>query len=202
VIVIPISAIEHAAYCERQCALIHVDGVWADNEHTVRGRWVHRRVDEPGRRSQRGRVVVWAVPLWSERYGLTGRADAIEVHPDGSVVPVEYKAGRRHGDAAHLQLCAQALCLEEMLGRPVVTGRVWFAGPRRSTPVALDGALRGRTIDTISRVRAMFLDVRLPSAPDDQRCSQCQLNAHCLPRIAASPQRVLSYMQEIVWSSS
>lgn len=111
--VVAISAIEHYVYCPRQCALIHVDGVWSDNAHTVRGERGHRRADTFATRSERGVRVVRAVPLWSETLGLTGRADAVELHADDSIVPVEYKIGSRHGDAAHLQLAAQALCLEE-----------------------------------------------------------------------------------------
>ena len=201
-IVVPISAIEHAEYCARQCALIHVDGVWTENEHTVRGSRAHRWVDQRWQRKERGRVVVRAVPLWSERHGLTGRADAIEVHPDGAVVPVEYKAGRRHGDTAHLQLCAQALCLEEMLRRPIPVGRLWYAGPRKSVRVRLDDELRARTIVMIERIRGMFVGDRLPPAVADERCSQCQLAAHCLPTMVAEPTRVMRYLQEVLWSSS
>ena len=110
-IVIPISAIEHFVYCPRQCALIHCDGVWADNAHTVRGSRAHRRVNSGKARRERGKLVLRAIPLWSEELGLTGRADAVEL--DGDVVrPVEYKSGVPHGTAADLQVCAQAMCLE------------------------------------------------------------------------------------------
>ena len=113
--VVAISAIEHFSYCARQCALIHCDGVWADNAHTVRGSRAHRRVDSGQSRKERGKLVLRAIPLWSEELGLSGRADAVEI--DGETVrPIEYKAGTPHGAAANLQLCAQGLCLEEMLG--------------------------------------------------------------------------------------
>ena len=113
-LVVPISAIEHFVYCPRQCALIHCDGVWNDNAHTVRGTRAHRRVDSGQHRRERGRQVLRAIPLWSEALGLSGRADAVEMER-GAVRPVEYKSGVRHGAAADLQLCAQAMCLEEML---------------------------------------------------------------------------------------
>ncbi|MXW23318.1 MAG: Dna2/Cas4 domain-containing protein, partial [Chloroflexi bacterium] len=90
--VIQISAIEHFVYCPRQCALIHCDGVWSDNAHTVRGARAHRRVDSGEHRQERGRQVLRAIPLWSEELGLSGRADAVEVEDD-AVRPVEYKAG-------------------------------------------------------------------------------------------------------------
>ena len=143
--VVQISAIEHFVYCPRQCALIHCDGVWSDNAHTVRGSRAHRRVDSGEHRQERGRQVLRAIPLWSEELGLSGRADAVEVEGD-AVRPVEYKAGVRHGSAADLQLCAQALCLEEMLDVEIPHGYVWYGGPRRRLAGRLHrGAARRRT---------------------------------------------------------
>lgn len=191
---IAISAIEHHAYCPRQCALIHVDGVWTDNRHTVRGQRVHRRVDSGDHRRERGRRVLRAVPLWSEALGLSGRADAVEVSDGGEVAPVEYKAGVRHGDAAHLQLCAQALCLEEMLGVEVPVGYLWFSALRRRARVMLDDSLRDATVEVIAKIRASFTAVALPVAVDDARCSECQLLGHCLPSVVADPARVRSYV--------
>lgn len=198
--VIQISALEHLAYCRRQCALIHVDGVWSDNAHTVRGTAGHRRVDSGEHRVERGRRVLRSIPLWSERYGLTGRADAVELDDAGRFEPVEYKMGVLHGDAAHVQLCAQALCLEEMTGRPVVTGALWFSGPRRRLAVPIDDNLRHRTIAAIDEVRAMFTARRLPPAPDDERCPSCQLLGHCLPGAVAHPRRVVEHLANEVFS--
>ena len=192
--VVAISAIEHYTYCPRQCALIHVDGVWADNVHTVRGERGHRRADRFAGRSERGVQVVRAVPLWSEALGLTGRADAVEFHPDGSIVPVEYKIGIRHGDAAHLQLAAQALCLEEMLGRSVTQGALWFSGPRRRLPVLIDDTLRSRTLEVISAIRVLVDGGRLPVAVHDARCHECQLLGHCLPEVVTAPGMVEAYL--------
>lgn len=196
--IVPIAAIEHHVYCPRQCALIHVDGLWLDNIHTVRGERGHRRVDSGETRSERGRVVLRAVPLWSEALGLSGRADAVEVEPDGRVVPVEYKMGTRHGQAADLQLCAQALCLEEMLGVAVPEGFLWFSGPRRRVPVSIDSALRDRTLEAIEEIRSWMKAQRLPPPVDDARCKQCQLLDLCQPSISAQPSRVSRYMTESV----
>ena len=91
--IVPISAIEHFVYCPRQCALIHCDGVWSDNAHTVRGLRAHRRVDGGQHRHERGRKVLRGIPLWSEALGLSGRADVVEI-AIGAVRPVEYKSGR------------------------------------------------------------------------------------------------------------
>jgi len=196
--VVALSAIEHYAYCPRQCALIHVDGVWEDNAHTVRGRLGHTRADTFATRLERGVRVVRAVPLWSEIHGLSGRADAVEFHADGSVVPVEYKMGTPHGDAAHLQLAAQALCLEEMLKRPVKLGALWFSGPRRRVAVPIDVTLRARAVETIRSIRTLLASGRLPCAVNDERCEQCQLLAYCLPGVVSDPAQLHNYLTEVV----
>ena len=160
--VIPISAIEHFVYCPRQCALIHCDGVWADNAHTVRGTRAHRRADSGRHRTERGARVLRGIPLWSEPLGLSGRADIVEV--DGDVVhPVEYKSGVRHGKTADLQLCAQALCLEEMLDVTIPSGSVWYGGPRRRVNVELHSALRRQTLATIDAIREQMLTGSCPT---------------------------------------
>lgn len=197
---IPISALEHHAYCPRQCALIHVDGVWTDNTHTVEGSRGHRRVDTGFKRTERGRLVIRAVPLWSERLGLSGRADAIELGPAGEVVPVEYKIGGRHGDAADIQLCAQGFCLEEMLGFDVNHGFVWYSQPRRRQEVRFDASLRSRTASAIDTVRALLESSSLPEAPNDRRCTECQLLGHCMPAVVARPARVATYVAEEVFA--
>jgi CRISPR-associated exonuclease Cas4 len=192
--VVPLSALEHHLYCPRQCALIHVDGVWAENAHTVAGQRAHRRVDSGTARRERGRRVLRAIPLYSDRYGLSGRADAIEVHDDGSIVPVEYKAGRRHGQAADVQLCAQGFCLEEMTGTPVPFGYVWYGAPRRRLRVDFDDSLRGRTVGIIDEIREVLRSDRLPPAVADRRCTECQLEPYCLPDVVIRPGDLLSYV--------
>lgn len=191
--VVWISAIEHFAYCPRQCALIHCDGVWTDNVHTVRGSRAHQRVDAGQSRSERGKLVLRAIPLWSEALGLSGRADVIEI--DGEVVrPVEYKSGTRHGSAADLQLCAQAMCLEEMLGVEIPEGYVWYGGPRRRVRVPLTKELRREVQEVIRRIRQQLSTGDLPSAPNDARCTECQLRSHCVPELTSAPRRVDRYM--------
>ncbi|HLH69937.1 MAG TPA: CRISPR-associated protein Cas4 [Candidatus Dormibacteraeota bacterium] len=196
--IVPISALEHHRYCPRQCALVHVDGLWFDNEHTVRGAAGHLRADSGTHRRERGRQVLRAIPLWSESLGLSGRADVVEVTADGTLVPVEYKVGSRHGDAAHVQLCAQALCLEEMTGRPVREGFLWFAPARRRLRVDFDVDLRALTLSTIEEVRAWLRDEQLPPPVNDARCRQCQLLDHCQPELCADPDRIRAYLAEVV----
>ena len=196
--IVSISAIEHFAYCPRQCALIHCDGVWSDNAHTVRGTHAHRRVDGGRHRQERGRMVLRAIPLWSEALGLSGRADAVEVK-DGQVTPVEYKAGTRHGIAADLQVCAQALCLEEMLQVEIPHGHVWYGGPRRRLRVDFTPALRNQVRTAIGEIREQLRTGELPSAPNDKRCKECQLRNHCLPELASAPRRASRYMSAVVF---
>ena len=152
---IPISAIEHHVYCPRQCALIHCDGVWNDSAHTVRGSRAHRRVDSGKHRRERGKLVLRAIPLWSETLGLSGRADAIEIEGE-DVCPVEYKSGVAHGQAANLQLCAQAMCLEEMLGVEVTEGYVWYGGPRRRIRVGFHFSLRQEVERVVNAIRSQL----------------------------------------------
>ena len=196
--VIPISAIEHFAYCPRQCALIHCDGVWSDNAHTVRGTRAHRRVDSGQHRTERGRRVLRGIPLWSESLGLSGRADAVEM--DGVAVrPVEYKSGVRHGIAADLQLCAQAMCLEEMLGIDVPLGSIWYGGPRRRVEVEFTDTLRARMMVAIDAIREQLLTGVLPDAVNDERCTECQLLHHCLPGVTNSTRKVERYLSSVVF---
>ena len=200
--VVAISALEHHAYCPRQCALIHVDGVWADNVHVIRGARGHRRADAGEHRTERGRRVLRSVQLWSESLGLSGRADVVELHDDGRLVPVEYKIGRRHGLTAHLQVAAQALCLEEMTGTTVPTGAIWFSASRQREEVAVDAALRALTRTVIDVVRENLGSTRLPPAPNDHRCRECQLLGHCLPEVVEQPAAVDRYVQEVLWCVS
>ena len=121
---VPISAIEHSSYCPRQCALIQ-EQTFEENVYTVRGRLSHERVDSGDVETRPGVRVLRSLPLWSERLGLRGKADVVELRPSEPPFPVEYKVGRRHPPHADLQLCAQALCLEEMLGVEIPDGAVY-----------------------------------------------------------------------------
>ena len=139
-----------------------------------------------------------AIPLWSEVLGLSGRADAVEIE-GAAVRPVEYKSGTRHGDAADLQLCAQALCLEEMLEVEIPHGYVWYGGPRRRVQVDFALELRRGVRDVIRRIRAQLLRFELPAAPNDERCAQCQLLHHCLPGLTSAPRKVKRYLAHAVF---
>lgn len=175
---IPISALEHFSYCPRQCALIHVEQVFEDNVFTERGHIAHRRVDQP--RLMDG-TTRFAVPLWSDELGLVGRADAVEFRDD-AVVPVEHKVGAlRRWRHEEIQLCAQALCLEEMLGLAVPEGAIFYRASQTRRRVAITRSLRAATESLIAEVRDVLTTARLPDPVADQRCRHCSLKMICLP---------------------
>ena len=189
--IVLISALEHYSYCPRQCALIHVEQVFDENVFTLRGRHAHDRADGPTTRIENGVRIERALPLWSDRWGLNGRGDVVEFHPDGRIIPVEYKHGtrreRRHDD---LQLCAQALCLEEMLGTAVDTGAVFSLQTKRRRDVAFTEDLRSETHEVIAQVRHLLQSSGpLPEAVDDKRCPRCSLIDACLPGAVVAADR-------------
>ena len=196
---VALRALEHYAYCPRQCALIHVDGVWLDSGHTVRGTAGHHRVDTGGQRQERGRTVTRSMELWHDDLDLHGRGDAVEFWPDGRIVPVEYKMGRRHGNAADLQLCAQALCLEYMFTTTIAEGALWFGATRRRETVEFTTGLRTDTIRTVEHVRALYEQRNLPTPPNDERCTSCQLLTHCMPDLVDHRRDVQSYLNNQVF---
>lgn len=182
---IAISAIEHYSYCQRQCALIHVEQTYEENLYTIKGMQVHESVDSGMVSSIRGVKALRAIGLWSEKYGLRGKADLVEFR-DGQPCPVEYKLGSNKGRTsthATLQLCAQALCLEEMLGVPVKIGAIYYATTRQREEVVIDDGLRQQTLDVIEGIRGMLQAQMLPPAPNDKRCRKCSLINSCLPGV-------------------
>ncbi|NHC05425.1 CRISPR-associated protein Cas4 [Azonexus fungiphilus] len=183
---IPLSALQHWCYCPRQCALIHVEQVFEDNLFTQRGQALHKRVDDPGFEVRDGLRIERALPLFSDRLGLVGKADVVEFLPDGTPYPVEYKHGSRHkrADIAacdDVQLAAQALCLEEMFGKPVPEGALYYASSRRRRNVAVDAALRAKTMIAITGVRDLLASGITPPPLADEHCRACSLRDLCQP---------------------
>jgi CRISPR-associated exonuclease Cas4 len=181
-----ISALNQFDYCPKRCYLMFVEQQFADNEHTVEGSILHTRADEPST-TRRGETTQFrSVSLYSETYRLRGRADVIEER-DGKIYPVEIKKGRR-GDWKNdqLQLCAQALCLEEMLGcGPIDTGYIYYAATARRQAVKLDAQIRQQTVATIEAVRQLLITQQRPEAIYGPRCKGCSLYPVCLPRETA-----------------
>lgn len=188
---IPLSSLQHWAYCPRQCGLIHLDQAFDDNVHTLRGHAVHRRVDQPGVETAKGVKVEHALPLWHDSLGLIGKADAVEFDRAGRPYPVEYKHGSRHkaADIAacdDLQLAAQAMCLEAMTGFEVPEGAIYYASSKRRRVVALDATLRARVKAVANDVRHMLISQCLPPPLSIEaaarRCKECSLFDRCQPQ--------------------
>lgn len=198
---VPVSALNHYLFCERRCALIHSEGVFPENRYTEEGRQAHERVDEPGFRERRGCRTVRALPLFSDRYGLTGRADAVEFWPGdgpGEPRPVDYKRGRAsRWENDHVQLCAQALCLEEMFGCEVREGSIYHVSSRRRTRVPMTLELRARTIEAIGATRELLASGRIPPPVFRARCHGCSLEPVCIPQQSGERDSFTRYMREL-----
>ena len=187
---LPLSALQHWAYCPRQCALIHVEQVFEENLFTQRGQALHQRVDDPGFELRDGLRVERALPLFCDRLGLVGKADVVEFLPDGTPYPVEYKHGSRHkrADIAacdDLQLAAQALCLEEMFGKAVPEGALYYASSRRRRIVVVDAELRAKAELAVAAVRRLLQSGEMPLPLDDEHCRACSLRDLCQPEALA-----------------
>jgi len=195
--------LQHLLYCPRQCALIHVERLWAENRFTVEGRHLHGRADAGKRDSRGGLRTTRALPLWSYELGLIGKADVVEFGPaepsslnsqnsalstgTGVPYPVEYKRGKpKPHEADRVQLCAQALCLEEMFGVAVPAGALFYGKTRRRCDVSFDATLRALTRDTITRAHELLdSGVTPPAVYEKKKCESCSLIDLCLPRAPA-----------------
>jgi len=178
-----ISALQHYAFCPRQCALIHLEQVWDENLYTLRGQRVHEIVDTPEHELIEGVRVERALPLWSHQLGITGIADVVEFLADGTPYPVEYKAGAKKARLADdIQLCAQALCLEEMLHCTIPRGAIFHHRSRRRREVLFIPELRSQVHTTIAQLNALMAQTQLPPAVNDQRCRDCSLIDACMPQ--------------------
>lgn len=179
-----ISALEHFSFCPRQCGLIHIEQTFDENLYTIRGRLAHEAVDAGAATEGPDARVLRGIPLWSERLGLRGRADVVEFRRDGAY-PVEYKVGPPRGPHAAIQLCAQALCLEEMLGASVTRGALFHHATRHRVEVVFNEELRDRTYDVITATRKLLASSVLPPAPNDARCRHCSLIDSCMPSVTS-----------------
>lgn len=192
-----ISALEHWSYCPRQCALIHLEQTYDENLYTLRGNRVHRNAHDPGQESGDGVRTVRGLPLWSDRIGLIGKADIVEWHGT-TPYPVEYKSGKRR-DWVHevIQLCAQAVCLEEMLDVSVPGGAIYYHDSRRRQEIVFTAQHRSSVDEATMDVREMLRGDRLPPAYDDARCPNCSLIDACQPLLSKQPARIRAFYAEL-----
>jgi len=207
---LPLSALQHFLFCDRQAALIHVDGAWADNALTVEGHDLHRTVDAMGQENRSGVMVRRGLSIRSWRLGLSGKADVVEFRPafrehDGcsvpghegrwDVVPIEYKRGKPKAHRAdEVQLCAQAMCLEEILGGRVVSGELFYGRTRRRHPVPFDSDLRLLTEESAKALHAMIRSEAVPVRAYAAKCRQCSLLSICLPPRRSGPRSASAYL--------
>lgn len=192
---IPVSALQHWAYCPRQCGLIHLEQAFDESLHTLRGRALHAQVDQPGSATERGLRIERALPIWHDDLGLIGKADAVEFDADGTPRPVEYKQGSKDKSPEiaacdELQLAAQALCLEAMTGREVTQGALFYGESRRRRVVVIGPDLRKAVESTTTAVRAMLESGLLPPPLGGEvaarRCRHCSLHERCQPEAAGN----------------
>ena len=197
-----ISALQHYLYCRRRCALVHIEQQWQENRLTAEGHIFHERVHTSGRESRRTLRVEYDVPIRSLHLGLVGRADIVEFHrqEDGTWQPrpVEYKRGRpKRDDSDRVQLCAQALCLEEMLACSIPEGALYYGEKRRRTSVVLTNELRELVRSTAADVHALLATGRTPPPRRGPHCAHCSCLPLCLPEVAAR-KKVGPYLRRMV----
>ncbi len=187
---VPLSALQHWQYCPRQGGLIHLEQVFDDNVHTLRGQAVHAKADQPGAETAKGVRVERALPLWHDALGLVGKSDVVEFFAGGVPYPVEYKHGSRNkaADIAacdDIQLAAQAMCLEFMFGKPVSEGALYYATSKRRRVVPITAPLKVEVAQTAEAIRQMLTSGKLPSPLSGEqaarRCKACSLQERCQP---------------------
>lgn len=200
---IALSALQHFVFCERQCALIHIEQVWSENVLTAEGRLMHERAHDERRESRRNVHIETSVPLRSLNLGLIGKADVVEFHhrEDGIWMPfpVEYKRGKpKRDDSDKVQLCAHALCLEDMLAVSIQNGALFYGRTRHRQDVAFDVYLRKETEEMACRVRALLASGITPPAVYAKRCEQCSLLELCLPKTMQKKRTVRAYIARML----
>jgi CRISPR-associated exonuclease Cas4 len=209
---LPLSALEHLVFCERQCALIHIEQLWDENQATAEGQHLHERAHDAGTESRGDVRISRGLMMRSLRLGLSGRADVVEFCrlPSGSSLgtqldgatghwrpyPVEYKRGRlRHERSYEVQLCAQALCLEEMLGVAVPAGALFYGKSASRQVIAFGEDLRSLTETAAARLQELFRQGKTPIAEYAQgKCGECSLLDVCLPKVIAGRVGALKYV--------
>lgn len=180
---LPISALQHWLFCPRQCALIHLEQAWADNQFTAEGNVLHAKAHDGPDETRREVRITRSMAVRSLRHGLAGQCDVVEFHANGEVLPVEYKRGKPKSHRAdEAQLCAQAMCLEEMLGIHISSGHLFYGQKRRRTEVAFNEPLRELVLTIAAEFRACLASGVTPLATyEPRRCDACSLIDLCQP---------------------
>ncbi|SFD64705.1 CRISPR-associated exonuclease Cas4 [Streptomyces aidingensis] len=198
VLQVPLSALEHYAYCPRQSGLILLEDAFEEDAATVRGTLLHQRVDTPGNRGRGSVRTLHALPVWNDALGLVGVCDTVELHANGRVLPVEHKSGRyRPAGPADVQAAGQAICLEEMFRTTITQAAVYSAADRRRHLIAVDQPLRERVAELTSVIRRMLTSSALPPPVADSRCRRCSMANSCMPRVLAGDRRYRQALRDL-----
>ncbi len=214
---LPISALQHLAFCERQAALIHIEGLWEENVLTVEGHNLHENAHDAGYEAKGDARVARGLRVRSLKLGLVGAADVVEFKHAGKDVEdnttvelpglpgrwkpfiIEYKRGKpKVGRIDEVQLCAQAMCLEEMLDVSIPAAAFFYGQPRRRHPAELDSTLRAETEAMALRLHEMVESRRTPPPPKDAKCRYCSLRDVCLPGISRNKKSIERYLKEAI----
>ncbi|HFC8518707.1 TPA: CRISPR-associated protein Cas4 [Neisseria weaveri] len=198
---IPLSALQHYAFCPRQCALIHNEQAWAENFLTAQGRALHERVDGGEPETRKGVRFERSVHVSAENLGVHGVLDMVERDiQTGRLKPVEYKRGKPKPEPFdEIQLCAQALCLEEMTGQTVAEGALWYMQTRHRVSIVFSDGLRAETLDTIAQVRWLLESGITPPPEYGKRCKACSLIEVCQPKLVEKD-RSVGYVAGLFYS--
>lgn len=192
---IQLSALQHYAFCRRQCALIHIEQIWEENLYTLEGRLLHEKVHSGETEKRRNMHTAFGMPVRSLELGLSGKTDTVEKSDDGTIRIVEMKRGRAKAKGMdEIQLCAQAMCLEEMLRVSIPEGWLFYGKTRRRKPVAFTPELRKKTAELAHEVHRFIDAGRTPPPQPDEKCPRCSLYEICLPAPLAKRRRVQSYI--------
>lgn len=194
---LPLSALQHLLFCPRQTALIHLERAWADNHFTAEGNRIHKHAHSDQHETRPGVRITRTLPVRSLALGVAGQCDIVEFHQDGRVIPIEYKRGKpKKHRADDVQVCAQALCLEEMLEIQIPEAFLFYGKRKRRTPVELNAGLRTLTHDTARRLHDLINSRQTPLAEyDSRRCDACSLVEICQPKSLRLKRGVASWFQ-------
>jgi len=200
---IMISSLAHYAYCPRRCALIHIEQIWAENYFTADGRVMHERVHSEDNESRGSVRISRGLPLRSSQLGLVGIADVIEFHEIGpgnwQPFPIEYKRSlQKNNRSDAIQLCAQAICLEEMLNTAVPQGALFYGKMRRRTIISFNDTLRQETEIAATMVRRMILGGVTPKPEYSKQCEKCSIFGKCLPKTIQRKSSVIPYIRKMI----
>ncbi|MGI6458012.1 MAG: CRISPR-associated protein Cas4 [bacterium] len=216
---IPISTLQHYAFCPRRVGLVFIERLWGENVATLEGMQLHKKTERGKAEWVNGVWVTRSLPLRSLELGLVGVADVVEFHPrrspprghsraapdlrqlndEWTLLPVEYKRGRLRNEEGYiLQLCAQAICLEEMLQTPIASGAIFFGRTKRRLDITFDTELRQKTIDTIELIRHLFQENRTPAAHYEKKCPFCSLFNICNPQLLKTERSIRLYLNSFM----